>query len=759
MTHKNMLKNRVSRLIIFTFLIISFFSLIIQMKLQNRRKSNYIKNAKVFLKTIVKLNNKELTNELFEKRIAAIKIRSDALKKIHLIKAIIVYDKEKHIVYNSSDFKEKITLLPNENECFKILKLDNTECLEYFTKLGLSSQVFGYIRIFYSLEEINQSQIFSYSFFSLFLLFIFVFLIIFQQYYLRKIFIDPLTKLEKAMQLISSKNKIGTTIKIKSNDEIESLANSFNQMSLNLKKSYEEISQSKERFHVIFNQTFQLIVLLDKDGNLLEANQTGLSFIGATENIYSGMPFWETPWWTYSKEQQEHLKNVINKVKKGEFIRFEAYYPLENGKAYVDFSVKPLFDKSGNVIQMIAEGRDITDRKIAEAQLSQAQKMEMVGTLAGGLAHDFNNLLAGILGSVSIIKMKRKLKKEFSAKEFDNYIEIIENSGDRAANLVQQLLSMSRKQELVFTKMDLNYSIKNIIKIIKGSLDKSVSFNFEFGEPAIVKADPVQMEQVFLNLCVNAAHSMTIMRPRNQKWGGKVFIQIDKYRPNEKFLSEHKEFIDGDYVRISIKDQGVGIDEKYIEKIFNPFFTTKEKGKGTGLGLAMVYSIIKQHSGYIYVNSQKGIGSEFQIYLPAVKEKAEIIEVGENEDFELTKGEGLILIVDDEEILRITVKSILEEVGYSTIMAVNGKEAIQIYEERKNEISLVLLDMVMPIMSGKDTFIELRRINPNCKIILSSGFKKDERVQAIINLGVNAFLQKPYGFKDLVNLVQKVLTS
>ncbi len=754
-----MLKNRVSRLIIFTFLIISFFSLIIQMKLQHRRKSNYIKNAKVFLKTIVKLNNKELTNELFEKRIAAIKIRSDALKKIQLIKAIIVYDKEKHIVYNSSDFKEKITLLPNENECFKILKLDNTECLEYFTKLGLSSQVFGYIRIFYSLEEINQSQIFSYSFFSLFLLFIFVFLIIFQQYYLRKIFIDPLTKLEKAMQLISSKNKIGTTIKIKSNDEIESLANSFNQMSLNLKKSYEEISQSKERFHVIFNQTFQLIVLLDKDGNLLEANQTGLSFIGATENIYSGMPFWETPWWTYSKEQQEHLKNVINKVKKGEFIRFEAYYPLENGKAYVDFSVKPLFDKSGNVIQMIAEGRDITDRKIAEAQLSQAQKMEMVGTLAGGLAHDFNNLLAGILGSVSIIKMKRKLKKEFSAKEFDNYIEIIENSGDRAANLVQQLLSMSRKQELVFTKMDLNYSIKNIIKIIKGSLDKSVSFNFEFGEPAIVKADPVQMEQVFLNLCVNAAHSMTIMRPRNQKWGGKVFIQIDKYRPNEKFLSEHKEFIDGDYVRISIKDQGVGIDEKYIEKIFNPFFTTKEKGKGTGLGLAMVYSIIKQHSGYIYVNSQKGIGSEFQIYLPAVKEKAEIIEVGENEDFELTKGEGLILIVDDEEILRITVKSILEEVGYSTIMAVNGKEAIQIYEERKNEISLVLLDMVMPIMSGKDTFIELRRINPNCKIILSSGFKKDERVQAIINLGVNAFLQKPYGFKDLVNLVQKVLTS
>ncbi len=754
-----MLKNRVSRLIIFTFLIISFFSLIIQMKLQHRRKSNYIKNAKVFLKTIVKLNNKELTNELFEKRIAAIKIRSDALKKIQLIKAIIVYDKEKHIVYNSSDFKEKITLLPNENECFKILKLDNTECLEYFTKLGLSSQVFGYIRIFYSLEEINQSQIFSYSFFSLFLLFIFVFLIIFQQYYLRKIFIDPLTKLEKAMQLISSKNKIGTTIKIKSNDEIESLANSFNQMSLNLKKSYEEISQSKERFHVIFNQTFQLIVLLDKDGNLLEANQTGLSFIGATENIYSGMPFWETPWWTYSKEQQEHLKNVINKVKKGEFIRFEAYYPLENGKAYVDFSVKPLFDKSGNVIQMIAEGRDITDRKIAEAQLSQAQKMEMVGTLAGGLAHDFNNLLAGILGSVSIIKMKRKLKKEFSAKEFDNYIEIIENSGDRAANLVQQLLSMSRKQELVFTKMDLNYSIKNIIKIIKGSLDKSVSFNFEFGEPAIVKADPVQMEQVFLNLCVNAAHSMTIMRPRNQKWGGKVFIQIDKYRPNEKFLSEHKEFIDGDYVRISIKDQGVGIDEKYIEKIFNPFFTTKEKGKGTGLGLAMVYSIIKQHSGYIYVNSQKGIGSEFQIYLPAVKEKAEIIEIGENEDFELTKGEGLILIVDDEEILRITVKSILEEVGYSTIMAVNGKEAIQIYEERKNEISLVLLDMVMPIMSGKDTFIELRRINPNCKIILSSGFKKDERVQAIINLGVNAFLQKPYGFKDLVNLVQKVLTS
>jgi PAS domain S-box-containing protein len=721
------------------------------------RKSNYIENAKVFLKTIVKLNNKELSNELFEKRNIAIKIRSEALKKIKLIKAITVYHDKKQIIYKASDFKSGVNLPINKEEGFRIVKSDNTECLEYFSKIGISSQTFGYIGIFYSLKEINHAQLISYLSYILFLLFGFLFLVIFQQYYLRKIFIAPLIKLQNAMQLISSENKIGTTINIKSNYEVESLANSFNQMSLNLKKLYEEISQSKERFHIIFNQTFQLIALLDKEGNLIEVNRTGLNFIGEEKNKFVGNPFWETPWWSYLEEKKNRIKEAISKVKAGKFVRFETFYSAQKGKIYIDFSLKPVFDKSGNVIQMIAEGRDITERKIAESQLSQAQKMEMVGTLAGGLAHDFNNLLAGILGSVSLIKMKRKMKKEFSPVDFDEYISIIEKSGDRATNLVQQLLSISRKQELVFTEMDLNYSIKNIIKITKGSLDKSVSFDFEFGEPAIVKADPTQIEQVLLNLCVNAAHSMTIMKPKNKKWGGKVVIKIDKYHPDKNFIFQHSEFIEGDYIKISIKDEGVGIEEKNLEQIFNPFFTTKEKGKGTGLGLSMVYNIIKQHSGYIYVTSQKNVGSEFQIYLPAIKKESQKEENKNMEDFQLVKGEGLILIVDDEEILRITAQSILEEIGYSTIFAVNGQDAINIYEKRKDEISLILLDMVMPIMSGKETFIELKKINPYCKIILSSGFKKDERVQAIIKMGVDAFLQKPYGFKELVGLVQTVL--
>ena len=756
MNKKNLLENQVTRLIVITFLIISFLAIIAQIRLQSIRKNNYIDDTKIFLKTIIKLNNKDLSNELFEQRNVAVKIRAEALLKIKMIKAIEVFNNEKKVIYSSKHLKDNFVFPTHRS--FKVVRIKGIQYLRYISTIGYDSKNFGYFIIYYSLDKINHEKFISYLFFSIFIIFILLFLSFFQQNYLKKTIILPLNKLKNAMHLISSENKVGTTIKIGGNDEIEDLANSFNDMSLALKKSYEEVFQSKERFHVIFNQTFQLIALLDIEGNLLEANQTGLNFIGAKTNIYEGLPFWQTPWWKYSDEQRDLLKRSIPKVKKGEFVRFEAYYPSENGKIYIDFSLKPVYNKDGKVYQIIAEGRDITERKKAEAQLSQAQKMEMVGTLAGGLAHDFNNLLSAILGSISLIKMKRKYNKNFIYEDFDNYISVIEKSGERATNLVNQLLTISRKQELVFTELDLNYSVKNVIKFTKSSLDKSVSFDFDFGEPAIIKADPTQMEQVLLNLCVNAAHSMTIMR-QDEKWGGKVFIKIDKFSPDKSFLIEHPEMKKIDYLRLSIKDQGVGIEEKYLEKIFNPFFTTKDKGKGTGLGLSMVYNIIKQHSGFIYVDSKKGVGTEFKIYFPEINNHYKRKKVEHSKDYEIQKGEGLILIIDDEEILRVTAESILAELGYISILAENGKEGINIYSQKKDEISLILLDMVMPVMSGKETFIKLKKINPNCKIILSSGFKQDERVQEIIKMGVDYFLQKPYDFSGLSTALSNVLNS
>lgn len=398
---------------------------------------------------------------------------------------------------------------------------------------------------------------------------------------------------------------------------------------------------------------------------------------------------------------------------------------------------------------------DMTDSRRKEEQLIQAQKMENVGTLAGGLAHDFNNVLSGIIGTASLMKHKLDMGDP-GRTQIMNWVDVIEHSSLRAADMVNRLLVLSRKHDVSLAPMDINVAVKNVMEICSNSFDKSIELSAGYSEgSAMIRGVPAQLEQVILNICVNASHAMTLMRPDGERKGGRLSIAVKRIVADRYFCAAHPEARPGAYWLISHSDTGVGMESSLISKIYDPFFTTKEKGEGTGLGLAMVYNIVHQHNGFIDVYSEKGVGSTFNIYLPEYVHTRQGAHRSIEQD--IARGSGLILVIDDEEIVRLIAENILNECGYKVLLAESGKTGIDIFRAMHDEISAVLLDMAMPGLSGDDVFMELKKINPGVKVLLSSGFRQDSRVEKSMSGGVAGFIQKPYSIAEMSHKMKEVV--
>lgn len=399
---------------------------------------------------------------------------------------------------------------------------------------------------------------------------------------------------------------------------------------------------------------------------------------------------------------------------------------------------------------------DVTELEQKERQLRQAQKMESIGTLAGGLAHDFNNVLAGILGNLSLIFYKLDQNPGgLPQQELRDYLKRMETAGQRAADMVRQLLTLSRKQAVDLVPVDLNLSVKHVCKIGENTFDKSVTIVAQPAEvPAYVLADTTEMEQVLLNLCINAVHAMTIMR-EDEAWGGTLTVAIGPVMADAVFRSRHPEAVAHGYWKLSVSDTGVGMDTTTAAKIFDPFFTTKEQGKGTGLGLAMVYNIVHQHQGFVDLYSEPGRGSTFSVYLPQLLRGADAMVPAAKPA--IASGQGMVLVVDDDEAVRQMASDALQTLGYSVLSATNGQEGVDLYRQHQGQIQAVLLDMAMPLMSGREAFLEMQKINPAVKVLLASGFRKDNRVEEILALGVKEFLQKPYTIASLADAIGTVI--
>lgn len=516
----------------------------------------------------------------------------------------------------------------------------------------------------------------------------------------------------------------------------------------------QELQQTKRYLDNVFNSLSSMLISVDREGVITQWNTAAEKYIGVPASWAVSKKVWDVI--PFLRFYQDRLEQVFRSRKTFELHR----EPMIIGKGepkYLDIRVYPLAyqELAGSVIRM----DDVTELEKKDRQLVQAQKMETVGSLAGGLAHDFNNVLGGIVGTVSLLKYLLEKDKTISIEKIMSSVETIEKGACRAGNLVNQLLTLSRKKEPLFVSVDLNEAIKDVMQICENTFDKSIKLEISYHDKkAMVWADATQIQQVVLNLCINASHAMTMMRKMDDPQGGTLSVSILNFYADQFFCASQPEAIEGNYWVLKIKDTGVGIEPKFISRIFDPFYTTKTKAQGTGLGLAMVYNIVKQHRGFIDVESHPGIGTTFRIYFPQLEEQ-KFHDTKPLELEALTPGTGLILIVDDEESLRLTLKEILETCGYSVLLAEDGKQGLKIFKQRCHEIKLILLDLAMPNMSGKDSYIEMKKIFPSVKVLVISGFKHDQRVREIRDLGVNGYLAKPFTMAELSRKIAEVLQS
>lgn len=384
--------------------------------------------------------------------------------------------------------------------------------------------------------------------------------------------------------------------------------------------------------------------------------------------------------------------------------------------------------------------RETTRQKRLENQLMQAQKMEAVGTLAGGIAHDFNNLLMGIQGHASLMLMDVDADHPHYTR-----LQGIQDQVQSGASLTRQLLGFARGGGYEIKPTDITHLVRKTSSMF-GRTRKEIQIQENYTDGVWnINVDQTQMEQVLLNLYVNAWQAMPA--------GGVLYLETENICVSQDSLESFPRKA-GNYVKITVKDTGVGMDDNTRRRIFEPFFTTKEMGRGTGLGLATVYGIIKGHGGYIDVASEEGKGTCFHIYLPAIHGKAA-------RDFKtegrILKGRETILLVDDEAVIMDVTRDILEALGYHVLTAAGGRKAVKMYAEAAGRIDLVILDMIMPEMGGGETFDRLKAINPEIKVILSSGYSLNSQARTIMDKGVQAFLQKPFRIDQLSQKVRDVL--
>jgi PAS domain S-box-containing protein len=388
---------------------------------------------------------------------------------------------------------------------------------------------------------------------------------------------------------------------------------------------------------------------------------------------------------------------------------------------------------------------DVTEENRLKAQLVHAQKMEAIGTLAGGVAHDFNNLLQVVLGYSGLLLAKTPP----SSRQHDN-LQKINSAARRGANLVKELLTFSRKTATSPCPLDLNHQVTEVGSLLERTIPKMIKIELRLGEDlSIIQADPNQLEQIILNLVVNARDAMPD--------GGMVTLETQNVVLDHEYCKAHLGAKPGTYVMLSVSDTGHGMNKEVLEHIFEPFYTTKDVGKGTGLGLSMVYGIVKQHDGYISCESQPGHGTTFRIYFPAV-EKEEEEEVHEQVDVSsLPGGFETLLMVDDEELVRDLGSDYLRQAGYTVLTASNGREALEVYQENQDDVCLVLLDLIMPEMGGRKCFKELLKINPKVKVLIVSGYTSDASEKDVFELGAGGFVKKPYDPTKLLQTIRDVL--
>ena len=503
---------------------------------------------------------------------------------------------------------------------------------------------------------------------------------------------------------------------------------------------YVEAKHAEEVYRSLLNSSADAIIIYDLEGRAEYINPVFTQIFGWTLEELKGKRIPFLP----EIERESTMAIIKDLVEKGTPCHgFETKRYTKDGRLLeVSISASRYDDHKGNPAGTLVILRDLSEKKKFEAHMQYVERMRAVSTLAGGIAHDFNNLMMGMLGNISLI-----LYEIEPSHPYYGNLKNIERLIQSGSKLTKQLLGYARKGKYEVKPINLNQIVKDNSETL-GRTRKNITIHREFAQDLFpVKADESQIEQVLINLYINAADAMPD--------GGDLFLQTMNVTHRE-MKNKSYDPKPGNYVLLQVTDKGTGMDEKTIERIFEPFFTTKEMGRGSGLGLASVYGIIKGHGGYIDVDSEKGHGTTFLIYLPATDQS---VQKTMETDERIIKGDETVMLVDDEEVVIDVGVQLLKKLGYNVLEAGSGKEAIRVFSEKRDKVDIVILDMIMPDIGGGEVYDRIKEIDPQVRVLLSSGYSIDGQATDILERGCNGFVQKPFNMKVMSTKIREILNK
>ncbi len=688
------------------------------------------------------------------------------IKRDHKIIAVLALAIDEKLFTSEEKYKDKRILTDYKGNVFISFdpQYQKASFYPHFDKLKTSPepQIINYkdVKIFYKTIKFNN-DIFGYLIHEVdinkirkpllmrainrigFASFIYLLMFLILLYSFQKMLYSPILEIEQAMRKLDV-NSSGITIDKKYQGELKRLAEHFNRLSEIIKRDTEKLLQEKQFWEITFNASPDIIFVVDRDFNIIRANKSFLdSFNINTDNLGEIKCY----------QIAHNLDYPIDFCPQKDVIEKRESYVREhffsNLKKWFLVSISPIF-MDNEFLGALHIFKDITfvkeaeeERRRIEIQLLHTQRLESLGILAGGVAHDFNNLLMGILGNTELALMKR----DMLSKEVVDNLETIKLITEKASHLTRQMLAYSGKGKFVLKEIDVNRFIKEIYDLIKVSLSKKVTLhlNLDESQPLIIKGDPGQIEQVLINLVINANEAIEdkeglITITTGRQWCDRKYFDscVDGFNIN---------YLEGYYVYIEVTDNGCGMDRETMSKIFEPFFTTKFTGRG--LGLSAVLGIIRGHRGALKVYSEKGKGSSFKIIFPEEKPS---VEIEQNKPY-IKNLNKTVLIIDDEDVVRNVTRQIIEAIGGKVITACDGREGLEIFKNQSHIIDLVLLDLTMPGLNGEEVFRELKKIKGNVSVVLMSGYNDQDISQKLVGKGFAGFIQKPFNIDTLLKIL------
>ena len=705
------------------------FSLYFSEKQVESSREKYI----FFLKAIGRGNNNPLANEIFENRFQALSMRLDSIADNQNLVYTAVYDSDNQLIAFSGDSKAAPPPLENPRPAESVI-MRNKASLTVYVPITAYGEIFGYSLFHYSLDDLVRDARSSLAGFIGGLFLLMLIMLVLLNLVIKKTTIDPMNRMVAVFREIQQ-GETGKRIAVRGSDEIRELSRAFNTMSEKVFEGYRRLEKSEIFTQQVINTLESLLISCDSTGRVSLINEAASRYFRLTAEIDTGGDLY-----TLIPDLIPYKETLLRCLATGEmtFLHRE-----QMGERFFNIHLYPLTltDGLGVLIRM----DDITLLEEKENRIRQFQKMDAIGQLAGGVAHDFNNMLAGSLSSAQVLQSPKRNLDERGRE----LVDVILQAAHRAADLTSKLLAFGRKTGGITTPCDMHTIIEETVSLLEKTIDKSISVSVIPGAlHPVVKGDASALQNALLNICINASQAMPD--------GGDIVIETCNL-PLGPAYCETSAFslTPGEYIEISLRDTGSGIPPENLNKIFEPFFTTKLDNKGTGLGLASVFGIVQDHRGAISAYSEVGEGTVFHILLPLSTETYEPVSM---ERLELS-GTGRILLVDDEDFIRKSGRALLEDMNFEVVVAEDGLEAVTLFAEQHESIDLVLMDMIMPRLNGTEAYHRMRAIDPHCKVVISSGFTKNENLNSLLEEGLSGFIQKPFQASDLYRILSEILSK